>query len=316
MQHASRLPLLAGLAAASIWGGMYAVSKVVLDVIPPFCLLSLRLVLGFAALAVVIAFRGGWKRPTPRQLIGWLLAGFVGYGISLGFQFVGTKLTSAANGSLVTAATPALVLPFAVLLLKERLGWRSLLALAVASLGVVAVIDPRTANLASANFLGNLLLVGAALTWALYSVLVTRLTRDSDVLVSTAIMFLGGLPTSLALGAGELGSQGIGVITIGIIGGVLFLGLVSTAGAMFLWNYAFARLPATTASLTFFAQSLVGGFLGWAFLGEAITPLFIIGGVLIVAGLVIQSTGKSVSPVAEAVEGEAGTSGNEGDGRR
>ncbi|MGZ6315860.1 MAG: EamA family transporter, partial [Anaerolineales bacterium] len=38
--------ILCGLAAASIWGGMYVVSKIVLDVVPPFALVTMRLLLG------------------------------------------------------------------------------------------------------------------------------------------------------------------------------------------------------------------------------------------------------------------------------
>ena len=59
---------------------------------------------------------------------------------------------------------------------------------------------------------------------------------------------------------------------------------------MFLWNYAFARLPAAVASLTFFAQPLVGALLGWFFLGEQITALFLLGGVLIGAGILISAS--------------------------
>jgi drug/metabolite transporter (DMT)-like permease len=59
---------------------------------------------------------------------------------------------------------------------------------------------------------------------------------------------------------------------------------------MFLWNYAFAELPAAVASLTFFAQPVVGSLLGWAFLKESITPLFLLGGVMIAIGLVTCST--------------------------
>jgi drug/metabolite transporter (DMT)-like permease len=62
---------------------------------------------------------------------------------------------------------------------------------------------------------------------------------------------------------------------------------------MALWNYAFAELPAAVASLTFFAQPVVGTFLGWFFLGEKITPLFIIGGILIGAGIIISSSDKN-----------------------
>ncbi len=285
--------LFAGLAAASIWGGMYVVSKVVLEVIPPFALLSIRLVMGAIVLGIVIFIRNkraGTKAAFSREMIlKSALVGFVGYGISLGFQFVGTKLSTASNGSLVTSATPAFVLLFAPFLLGERTTTRRMIALVISTLGVIAVIDPRTAELSPSLFWGNMSLLAAALTWALYSVLVRKVSKTGDLLISSAVMLLGGLPSSLLFGIWEVQTQGIGVITPGIIGGLLFLGIISTAIAMFLWNYAFAELPAAVASLTFFAQPVVGTLLGWFFLAERITPLFLVGGVLISIGILIST---------------------------
>jgi drug/metabolite transporter (DMT)-like permease len=286
MQKHSLFGLLAGLTAASIWGGMYVVSKAVLEVIPPFALLATRLVLGILALGAVIAFRPRVAF-TKKQFWQIFLVGFVGYGVSLGFQFVGTKLSTASNGSLVTSATPAFVLLFAPLLLGEKATTRGLVALAISTLGVVAVIDPRNAELSPALFWGNLSLLAAALTWALYSVLVRKVSRAGDLLTSSAIMLAGGIPSSLLFGFWEIHSQGLGEITLGVVGGILFLGIVSTALAMFLWNYAFAELPAAAASLTFFAQPVVGTILGALFLREIITPLFLVGGLLIGVGLVV-----------------------------
>jgi drug/metabolite transporter (DMT)-like permease len=306
--------LLAGLIAASIWGGMYVVSKVVLEVIPPFSLLTLRLLMGALALWVVIYFRNknihhrehkehGEKiskdsvnsvpsvvksfKVTKQFFWTSFWVGFVGYGISLGFQFVGTKLSTASNGALITSTTPAFVLLFAPFLLGEKTTPRRIIALVVATLGVLAVIDPRTAELSPALFWGNMSLFAAGLTWALYSVLVRKVSQNADLLTSSTIMLLGGLPTSITFSVWELNSQGMGEITLGIIGGLLFLGIISTAVAMFLWNYAFAELPAAVASLTFFAQPVVGTLLGWFFLSETITPLFIFGGILITIGILI-----------------------------
>ncbi len=315
MQKQSIPGLAAGLAAASIWGGMYVISKVVLEVIPPFTLLTIRLALGALTLFSAILFlrvresqqneslsflralrglRGnsflGLTRAQYRQAF---LVGVVGYGVSLGFQFVGTKLSTASNGSLVTSATPAFVLLFAPFLLGEKTTARRLAALAISSLGVVAVIDPRTAELSPSLFRGNLSLLAAALTWALYSVLVRKISQTTRLLSSSAIMLLGGIPSSLLFGTREFQTQSIGAITPAILGGILFLGIVSTAIAMFLWNYAFAELPAALASLTFFAQPVVGTILGALFLGENITPLFLFGGLLIGIGLVIASTEKN-----------------------
>lgn len=279
---------LAGLTAAAIWGGMYVVSKVVMAVIPPFSLIVTRLVLGILTLAIIILIRKSWKisRLQFWQIFG---VGVVGYGISLGFQFVGTNLSTAANGSLVTSTTPAFVLLFAAVLLAERITRRRLLALGIATLGVAAVIDPRNAALSPSFFWGNISLVAAALTWALYSVLIRKVTRDTNVITTTLIAFIGGLPVCLPLGGWEVATHQVGSIGLGVVGGILFLGIISTALAMYLWNTAFSVLDAGAASLTFFAQPVVGTLLSVVFLKEQITPLFIIGGILIGIALLVSS---------------------------
>jgi drug/metabolite transporter (DMT)-like permease len=279
---------LSGLAAASIWGGMYVVSKVLLEIIPPFTLITCRLLLGSLTLAMVLA----WQR---RALVGgggfWRVfgVGMIGYGVSLGFQFIGTKLSTAANAALVTSATPAFVLPIAALILRERITGIKLLALAVSTVGVVAVIDPRAASLHADLLWGNAALVGAALTWALYSVLIRRVTRDKDVLSVSLVAFLGGLPISMVGSSLELRTVGIRPISAAVVLGVLFLGIVATAVAMYLWNTAFALVEASRVSLTFFAQPVVGTFLSWLFLHENITPLFLLGALLIATGLALAS---------------------------
>lgn len=292
-KHHTFAGLISGLTAASIWGGMYVVSKVVLEIIPPFSLLTLRLIMGALALGLVIYFRAR-KAGTPiivtkQNFWTSFLVGVVGYGISLGFQFVGTKLSTASNGSLVTSATPAFVLLFAPFLLGEKPTTRRIIALVISTLGVLAVIDPRNAELSPSLFWGNMSLLAAALTWALYSVLVRKVSKSLDLLTSSTIMLLGGIPSSIAFSVWEINTIGIGEITLGIIGGLLFLGIVSTAIAMFLWNYSFAELPAAVASLTFFAQPVVGTLLGWFFLSEEITTLFIVGGILIGIGIIVAS---------------------------
>ena len=286
-KHHTFAGLISGLTAASIWGGMYVVSKIVLEVIPPFALLTIRLVMGALTLGIVIYFRKNKTAITKELFWKSLLVGFVGYGISLGFQLSGTNLSTASNGSLVTSATPAFVLLFAPFLLGERATPRRMIALLISTLGVLAVIDPRNAELSPSLFWGNISLLAAALTWALYSVLVRKFSNSADLLTSGMIMLFGGLPSSIAFGVWEINTKGVGEITIGIIGGLLFLGIISTAFAMILWNYAFAELPASVASLTFFAQPVVGTLLGWFFLTEKITPLFLAGGLLIGFGILI-----------------------------
>jgi drug/metabolite transporter (DMT)-like permease len=290
--------IAAGLAAAGIWGGMYVVSKVVLDVIPPFALITLRLALGGACLALV-AWAGGGVKASGRQIRRVLAVGIVGYGVSIGLQFIGTKLSNAANASLVTTASPAFIFLFGVWILKERATWPGVLGLVMAGLGVVAIIDPGGARLGGDTMLwGNLALVGAAVTWALYSVLVKVVSRDMDSLGVSLYAFLGGLPISIPGALIEVSTGGFGRITGGVVWGVLYLGVVSTALAMYLWNKSLALLDAGLVALLFFAQPVVGAGLGAWLLGEALTPGFWLGSALIGAGLVLAAWGTPSSPMA------------------
>ncbi|MGB9641553.1 MAG: DMT family transporter [Anaerolineales bacterium] len=280
----NKIGILSGLAAAAIWGGMYVVSKVVLAIIPPFTLITLRLLLGILALAIGVALQGSLGFST-RDWLNVLGVGVIGYGISLGFQFVGTKLSNASNGALITSATPAFVLLFAFWIMKEALTWRRVSALGMATLGVLVVINPTNAKLSPDFFWGNLSLVGAAATWALYSVLIRKVTRSLKPLPVSLVAFIGGLFITIPASLWEIHSNGIGTITMGVVWGVLYLGIISTALAMFLWNYAFATLDAGLASLTLFAQPVVGAGLGAWLLGEKLTPLFYAGGALIGLGI-------------------------------
>jgi drug/metabolite transporter (DMT)-like permease len=276
----------AGLAAASIWGGMYVVSKVVLDVIPAFTLITLRLVLGALSLMLILAIRGVDK-PGLRTLSGAVAIGFVGYGASLGLQFIGTHLSTAVNASLVTSASPLFIFFFGVLLLGEKPTPERIGALVLAFLGVIAVIDPKQAVLGTEVALGNLILLGAALTWGLYSVLVKRISIQIGTMEFSVLAFLGGLLLSAPITILKDNPGWFQFMTPGLWLGVLYLGVVSTGLAMYLWNYSLAMLDAGLVSLLFFAQPVVGTILGALLLGETLTSAFWLGAMLIGAGLIL-----------------------------
>ncbi len=279
---------LYGITAASIWGSMYVVSDLVLLVVPPFCLLTLRIVLGLAVL-LPLSWRQGHSLPSGRSLRRLLGVGIVGLGVSLGSQFLGTDLSTAVNGALVTSASPAFVVLFAVLLLRERLTVQRLSAIVLASAGVLVILDPAAADFASNTFAGDVFLAVAAVSWGLYSVLVRRVSlhQSTPTLMVTVVALLGGLLVSIPVSLLEMAQRPVGAITFEIALGILYLGIVSTAFALLLWNRAFSLAPATVASLFFFAQPLAGAILAALFLGQRMTETLWLGGVLIAFGVLL-----------------------------
>ncbi len=282
----SRWGIAAGLLAAAIWGGMYVVSKLVLNVVPPFTLLSLRLVLGIVCLGVILGLTGG-TRLRRHQVRSILLVGLLGFGISIGLQFVGTRLTGAANASLVTSASPVFIMLFGVLILGERASRQRGLALLLAFLGVLAVSDPRTAMPWGGSLAGNLALLGAALTWGLYSVLVRQVSQTAGTVQVSLFAFLGGLPMAIGMSVVERTRLPLGEVTPLIVAGIFYLGVISTALAMYLWNKSLQLLEAGVVSVLFFAQPVVGVGLGALLLDEQLSGSFWLGAALIGAGVVL-----------------------------
>lgn len=275
-----------GLTAAAIWGGMYVVSDIVLGTIPPFTLLTIRLVLGLFTLGLLLS-RMRTEFPPRSELRRYLAVGVVGFGISLGFQFVGTEKSTAVNGALVTSASPAFILVFAALLLREKLTAARVLSVILATIGVIIIVDPTRADFSSDTFAGDIALTCAAVTWGLYSVLVRKVSGKIDTLVVTFLAFSGGMLLTLPAAVVELSQKSIDVIDAGIILGILYLGIVSTAGAMWMWNRAFTLVDASVASLFFFAQPLVGALLGVILLGQPFTAALAVGSAFIATGVIL-----------------------------
>ncbi|WP_166703285.1 DMT family transporter [Bacillus albus] len=275
--------------AASIWGGMYVVSKYVLDFIPPLTLVWLRFIIAFVVLYAIlkIAEKKQKKKVTIRKkdwlLFAWI--GFIGYFISITCQFIGTKLSDAHTGSLVTSATPAFMVIFAAIILKEKLTARRLLSTIIATIGVIIVIgwDIEIGS----YFIGTIILVGAAITWALLSIYVKIASaRFSSLVITTyAIFFSLFFITPFMLW--ELQSTSIETVNTYVILGVVYLGIVSTAGAFFLWNKGLELMDASIGSLFFFFQPIVGSLLGWLLLNETLNINFFIGGILIICSVFI-----------------------------
>ncbi len=280
-------------AAASIWGGMYVVSKFALDYIPPFTLLWMRYL---TALCVLYPLAARQQRTplTRNDHRAFLLVGFVGYVVSVGLQFVGTRLSSAHNGAIITSASPAFILLFAWMMLGERMTARKLLSVMLATAGVLIVVGWDGGSAGGGNaLLGNLALIGAAVTWALLSVLARKFSASlSPLAITTGAVFWAAIMTTPLMVVEWRFLPVRGLENPLLWGAVLYLGVVATAGAFYLWNKGLSLVEAGTASVFFFLQPVVGALLGWLILGEQLTASFFTGGSVILLAVLIASLPK------------------------
>ncbi|WP_446897948.1 DMT family transporter [Clostridium sp. LBM24168] len=281
--------------ASSIWGGMYVVSKYILKFIPPITLVWIRYLIAcvilFLALIVVKHYKGNYSKMRRKD---WLLViwiGFIGYFVSIVFQFIGTSLSDAHTGSLITTSSPVFVVLFAKFILGESFTGRKIISLFLSVIGVVVIIG--FDHTGEDHLFGSIILVGAAVTWALLSVYVKIASRYMDSITITAYAMLFALVFTTPFMISENNNFMLILNNRKILLGIIYLGIVSTAGAFFLWNKGIGMVEAGTGSLFLFFQPITGSFLGWLCLSEQLASSFFIGGILIIFAVIIASQNKN-----------------------
>jgi drug/metabolite transporter (DMT)-like permease len=256
---------------------MYVVSKVAFSDLPPITLGLVRLLIG---LPVLLAFA--------RRLPAWRDRRAAGLGLvlaaTLTLQLWGTDLAGAAAGSVVTLTTPVFVAMLAPLLLREATRPRQWAGIALALAGAAVISGGSRGTL-----LGDLLLLAAALAWAIFTVAGAPRVRRLGALDVTAAASAWAIPFMLPGTVVELAAVRHVHAGWGTLLAVLYLGVLATAVAWWAWYRGVERLPAATASVFFLAQPVVGVALSAIFLATPLTAWFGAGAVLVAVGMLLST---------------------------
>jgi len=290
---------LGPLAAAALWGGMFVVSKWSFALVPPVTLGFLRVALGAVALWLWLRVTGDSDDPDGARpsredwpaLIG--LGGWVT--VTIVAQFLGTELTNASQGSLLTVLTPVFVVALGAAVLGERVTAQKGVGIALAAVGTAVVLAGQydLRSIAAGNAAGVLLLVVASFAWAGYTVWGVAVVRRYSALTAATYSTIAATPMLGLLAVAELWYLGRTVATLPVtpasVLSVAYLGLGSTAAAWYLWYKGLEYVPAGTVAVFYFLQPVVGTALAAALLGERVGAWFVAGSLTIGAGVWVVS---------------------------
>jgi drug/metabolite transporter (DMT)-like permease len=286
---ASRLPAtdLAMLAVVLIWGANFSVVKLALQEIPPLAFAGLRFALAAALLWAIARWREG-ATPLPPGSLGKLIwVGVVGNTLyQLGFIY-GLSLTTAANASLLIATTPAMVALAGALLGIERLRATTVAGIALAFCGVVLVLLARGLSFSREGVVGDLLLIGSAVCWTVYTLGVRTVGAGISPLRITSTTMLTGVPGLLLLGIPEFATVPWAAVSGGAWLGLAYSTLLALVLAYVLWNNSVRVVGSNRTAIYGCAIPLVAALVAWPALGERPTPLQGLGAALIIAGVLL-----------------------------
>jgi drug/metabolite transporter (DMT)-like permease len=265
----------------SIWGSLYVVSKFVFGNVPTFTALLIRNATAAFALSIILKQRKNKKikREDYKYI---LIIGFFGYFLSVGAQFLGTKLTNASFASLINSMNPITITLFASLILKEKVTPKTIISIIVLVIGVKILIGDINDNLYLSGIFLSLLSVTI---WSLVTVLVKKVSKSYDPFQITVYGIMTATVFCIPVSIYEITTSPVIKFNFEVIAALLYMGLICTAMAHALWNKCMSIIDAGTCSLFYPIQPLVATLLGIIFLNEKIDKNFILGAVLIVGAV-------------------------------
>jgi len=280
-----------------IWAGSFIFIRIGLKDFPPITLAFLR----FAAASIFLLFFYLFNKDEEEKKLN-LKAKFLelnilaltGVSLLYIFQFYSLKFISAATGSIVINSTTIFMALLSALFLNEKLNKRKVLGILIAFIGVSTLVSNGWKNIdfSSNQFLGGVLMLGAALCWAIYSVITKKVLQFNSSLTITLVTFLLGtvylFPTAFIL------EDPIETIFKASKTGwfsVFYLAFLSSALAYFLWNKILMKSEVAKVGAILYVIPIPTIIFEYFLLKEAITKITLIGAFLVIAGVYLTETG-------------------------
>jgi drug/metabolite transporter (DMT)-like permease len=256
-------------AGMSVVGTYVALAKPLTAAFPVFLLAWLRF-----AIASVVMIPWAIRRPgdvalDSRSRRALFVQSFFGNFLFSICMLIGVSLTSATASGVILSSLPAAVAALSWLFLRERVGWRVAVAvaLAVAGLGILTLGRAGGPG-ATTSALGNLLIAGSVLCEAVYVILGKQLTATLSPRRISALINLIGLALMTPLGLWQAHDFAFGSVSVGVWGLLVFYALSASVFSTWLWLSGLRHVPASHSGVFTIAMPIAASVVGVSFLGE------------------------------------------------
>jgi drug/metabolite transporter (DMT)-like permease len=303
---------------AVMWGAAFPLTKPAMADATPVAFTWLRFALVSLLLLplAVVAHRratgraglGVDRRTWPRLVA----AGLLGYVVTQISQNWALSLSPSADVAIIAATQPVWIVTLGAVALREPAGRPQWAGLGACLAGVLLVSGVNPLQPVDGGGwqrpVGDLIFLLGSLCWAVYNLLNRPLGERNPPVSTVAAMSLVALgaltPLALAEAAGWLRFAGVTApsppaVTGALLGGVVYSAVPVTVIGLLVLLVAYRRLTVAQVAATFYISPLTGVVIAVAWLGEPAPPSFLIGALLILAGVALTTRGRP-NPSTEA----------------
>jgi len=275
-----------------IWGSDYPFAKFALREVSPLAFSAMRtLISTLILLPFFISREKSWS-VSGRHLLGLFSLALVGTFLNRLCWSVGLDLTTASNSGLLMSTSPIFVLLLSSLFLRNEVNLRAALGIIIAFLGVFLVIegDWKGWKMMSETFQGDLIIIGAAIFWAMFTVMAKRFLKEYSSLKVTVYVMGIGTVLFLPFLSNEKGG-GWGEISWFAWLGVLYVAIMGNGLAYFLWIRGIQHIGPMRAVLYQYLMPITVILFSVPFLGETLTVTQLGGAAVVFGGIFLARSG-------------------------
>jgi len=279
-----------------VWGISFLNTRVLLDAgLTPTEIFVARFIIAYVSLLVISGFKvrfTGWRDELLFVVCG--IAGGSAYFIAENTALELTLISDVAV--LVSTAPLTTALMGAIFYRDERITWMSCVGMIIAFIGSV-MLALKNGLVWGDSIVGDLLALLAAFVWAFYSMALKRLNRTYKTLFITRKLFFYGILSALPLlmmEDSQINWQA--VRRPEVWGNLIYLGLVCSLAAYFIWGITVKRIGAVRASNYFYLSPIISMIAAAIWFGERTTAMAYVGCVLILAGVIMAEKFKRQFP--------------------
>jgi drug/metabolite transporter (DMT)-like permease len=280
-------PDLAIVLLVLIWGSNFSVVKAALSEFSPLAFNATRFVLASAVLALYMVASGTRIRIDKRDVLRLVGLGLLGNVLYQGLFIYGIDGTRAGNAALMLSTVPLIVTVLSVGLKHEtisRAGWAGVV-LSISGIVIILWGSSRGLQFGSDTMRGDLIMLGSALAWSVYTVLSSPYVQKYGTLPTTAFTMWIGTIGLVAVSTPALLAQNWTSVSAGAWAGLVFSGALSLALAYILWYYGVRHLGSSRTAVYSNTVPVVALVVAWLTLGEVPTLVQVAGTAMIIGGI-------------------------------
>jgi drug/metabolite transporter (DMT)-like permease len=283
--------------AVIFWGVSFVATKAALAEVGPVTLIFVRFAIGSLVLLAIV------RELPPRDAWGSLaLMGFVGVFIHQMLQSYALTMTSATNTGWLIGVSPIWSAVLSAIVLGERFGFWKILGLAGGFFGVLLVVtrgDFSPAVFGRPSTTGDLLILLSTVNWAVYSILGHKTIRRVGPRRATSGSMLFGTAMLAPFFVAQRGWRQIPNLTVTGWSALLFLAIACSALGYLFWYGALERIEVSRVAALLYAEPLVTFVAAALLLGERVSSVVVLGGVLVLASVLIAQYAPAVRKTVE-----------------